>query len=359
MATPYNVLRDLAEWWERDRVQTTAMRLLVLGLFVGGVVLGVYANQEEVPTWVFVVYANTVIALNYSMFMYAIKRNGEEEFQRSAYDLRKTHLQGWRFEREMLAEFVRFSLCTASGINPSRQNASNNAPGGNLTLARRPWPAVDANREICRYVRDDLEKMLDPPSSQEPDRNASILTLDLIAYSSETFVNLSRQICCEIADVMEAHAKTPSMRVSVRVLVRETSERANWLVPVTTDREADRTYATELRTRFTNVRRSTLTEFRKSLRRLFQSANVDFQVRSYQTEPLLKGVIVGRRRGIFGIYTIDDLTWPSGYDYSGHAVTMSLCDEGGNAVQATAAHFLTRLFDELWDSDELSRPINN
>jgi hypothetical protein len=347
-----------ASWWERDETRLSAIRTLAYGLFFTSVGLTIYAGYVgTLPVWAFTVYIAFVVQLTYLTFMYAIKRSGDEDVFRALFSLRKNHLHGWRLEREMLAEFARFAFCTANQVDPA---AIADSSGQRAKFRKPPWPKIDPTAEVCRYVREDLQAIIDGQSAGTgPERELGTLTMDFIAYSSETFLEMSRRICAEIEEIVGTlEGRSLPARVNVRLLVRDTQESAEWLIPLANDAESDRRYAAELRTRFNNVRRTVCSEFREALKDLASSRNVDFRVRSYRVEPLLKGVIVGRRRGVFGLYGIDNLKEPAGQDYSGQAVTLCACDAQGDFVFSTAANFLMRGFDDIWNNDQISRAID-
>jgi len=199
-------------------------------------------------------------------------------------------------------------------------------------------------------------------TGQSPGDDDLVLSIDFVAYSAETLINLSRDISAEIDDVVQesvqgAHAPYEGL-IRIRILIRDTTEGYEWLVPLATEHEKDREYATDLRTRFRNVQRSALKEFQESLKDIISPKQVDFHIRGYRLEPLVKGVMVDRSKGIFGLYTVDDLRDPEGWDYSGHAVTMCPCDKNGDFVQATCADFFRRWFELLWDNNQFTKSLD-
>jgi hypothetical protein len=360
-----SLLRTVAVWWESDSNRLRVIRVNAYGLLAASVAGSIYgAIRGVLPIWAITIYVAFVVQLTFMTFMYAIRHSGAEEIHRSVYELRRRNLPAWRFEREMLAEFAGFAFCTSHGIDPGPADLARRS-SHRLRQAHIPWPQVDAVAEACRYVREQLVvKMgLTPDSvyTSTSDNNVDqVLLIDLIAYSAETLINLTRGICLEIDDVqreIQGNEASFEGKIRVRVLIRDHRETLEWLLPLATDILNDSSYSHELRTRFRNVQRSALREFQESLIETTSLQQVDFQVRGYFTEPLIKGVMVDRSRGLLGFYTISDLMYPQGWDYSGHAVALCPCAIDGDYVSALSTSLFNRWFDKLWESEQLSRAI--
>ena len=351
-------LHAAANWWDADRNRLRIIRSLAYGLFIASAAGTIYSGVKGVlPTWALTLYATFAVQLVFLTFMYAIRHSGAEDIRHSKYSLRRERVVQWNLEREMLAEFTRFAFCVSNSINPLTPMITT-ATHRRLGSRKPVWPAVDSTKEVCLYAKEALTHKLTEidnakQSSQRPDERHLSLELDFLAYSAETLINLSREVTAELEDVLQTFPKYDGT-VRVRILVRDTTETSDWLIPLALDEERDLEYARDLRTRFKNVRQSALKEFQGSLKDIFQSKNVDFRVRGYITEPLIKGVLVDGERGVFGVYTVDELKDPEGWDYSGHAVTMCNCDIAGDFVQSASALFFKKSFNELWDSPTLS-----
>jgi hypothetical protein len=356
-----NLLRAAAAWWDSDANRLLVIRTIAYGLFAASVAGTIYAAVKGVlPIWAVTVYVAFAVQLTFMTFMYAIRHSGAEEIRRSIYDLRRRNLPEWQFERELLAEFARYAFCTAHGVDPSPPRPPG-PPGRRARQARTPWPQIDTSTVACSLVREHLTSKLDrqPDASRpgnRPTDDELTLSIDFIAYSAETLINLSRAICDEIAEVQDERARFEGS-IRARVLIRDNRDEVDWLVPLATDQLSDTSYGRDLRTRFRNVQRSALREFQESLKDLTSPRQVDFRLRGYHVEPLLKGVMVDRTQGLFGLYTVSDLKDPEGWDYSGHAVTLCPCDVNGDYVSALAAGMFNRWFDQLWENEQLTRSI--
>src|SRR6185437_9238653 len=110
------------------------------------------------------------------------------------------------FQRDMLAEFVRFAFCTAHGLNPAMPQIPD-PKASRLRPRKAPWPAVDSEKAICDYVREALKSKLQgiaaATAKAGPVQDSDlILELDFIAFSAETLITLSREICGEIDEVL-------------------------------------------------------------------------------------------------------------------------------------------------------------
>jgi hypothetical protein len=340
---------------------------MAYGLFAASVAGTIYSAIKGVlPVWAITIYVSFAVQLTFMTFMYAIRHSGAEEIRRSIYDLRRQRVDQWQFEREMLAEFSRYAFCTAHNVDPKPISQSG-ARRSRLRPNKAPWPTENPTAEICKYVRDALKSKIEHVQAakqrrESPDDQDLILGIDFIAYSSETLINLSRDISAEIDEVVQDslhqfHSRFEGI-IKVRILIRDTTQGYEWLVPLATEEQKDKEYAADLRTRFKNVQRSALKEFQESLKDVVSPKQVDFHVRGYRLEPLIKGVLVDGSKGIFGLYTVDDLKDPQGWDYSGHAVTMCPCDRDGEFVSATAAHFLKRWFDLLWENNQFTKSLD-
>jgi len=332
-------------------------------LFAGSVAATIYSGIKGVlPLWAFTLYGAFAIQLVFMTFMYAIKHSGAEEIRRSLYSLRRERVTEWKFTSEMLAEFARFAFCTSSGLDPAPLPPPGLTPR-KLRQRKAPWPTVDISAQICKDVRSSLESKIEEirkarDENRRPDEKSLLLELDFIAYSAETLIVLSREITAEIDDILQASDVRFDGHVSVRVLIRDTTESSEWLVPLAVEEDKDIEYAADLRTRFRNVQRSALREFHEALKDILAPKQVDFRVRGYRVEPLVKGVLVDGSKGLFGLYTVSPLKDPDGWDYSGHAVTMCPCDVNGDFVQSTARKFLKDWFDMLWSSSGLTRSLD-
>lgn len=356
-----SLLRATAAWWETDRHRLRLIRTVAYLLFIASIAGTVYSGIRGVlPVWAITLYAAFAIQFIFMTFMYAIKHSGEEEIRHSIYALRRERVPEWQFQTEMVAEFARIVFCTEHRIDPAPPT-----PTGLSQLRQRKalWPAIDSTAETCKYARAALEEKLNniqavQTEKRPPSDESLALRLDFIAYSSETLITLSREVAAELDDVLQSTGTRYDGQIIVRVLIRDTSDSSQWLVPLAIDEEKDGEYASDLRTRFRNVSRSALREFQESLKDIFSSKQVDFRVRGYRLEPLVKGVLIDAKKGVFGLYTVSPLKDPDGWDYSGHAVTMCPCNVEGSFVESTAAGFLKSWFDLLWNSSHLSRSLD-
>jgi len=350
-----------ATWWETDRNRLAIIRFVAYALFAASVAGTVYSAIKSVlPTWAVTLYAAFAVQLVFMTFMYAIKHSGEEDIRHALYLLRAERVAEWKLERDMLAELARFAFCTSSSIDPG--NSLSSASPRRLGARKPIWPPVDTRKEVCRLTRQALEtKIANIEDARVNDRPPAesdlLLQIDFIAYSAETLISLSRDVTAEMDDLLQGSTRYEGS-IRVRILVRDTSESSEWLVPIALDQHRDVQYASDLRTRFRNVRQSALREFEESLKVLFSPKQVHFHVRGYRTEPLIKGILIDGVEGIFGLYTIDELKNPDGWDYSGHAVTMSPCNIAGDFVQSTAAYFYKVSFNQLWESMNLTTVVD-
>jgi len=370
------LLQQSIDWWEADRNRLTAIRVLAYGLFLGSIAGTIYAGVKgSLPLWGVTVYVFFAVELVFLTFMYAIRHSGQEEIRRAVFDLRVSRLPQWQFERGMLFEFARIAACQAAGVDPHPPATSSGR--ARSTNKKRPIPGVDGNEEVRALVRGEIHKMLgtdsygeggeedaaleaihqdSEPQAKNAMEPAKQLSLSFVAYSSETFIELSREIADEIDNVLNSSDKSFDADIHVRVLVRDTSPSHQWLVPLARKERDDNEYGGELRTRFDNVRRSALKEFEESLKNLFPPRHVTFSVRGYRMEPLLKGVMVNATNGILGIYSVSDLKDPEGWDYSGHGIEFVKANVDGDTFEQAAAEFFNSWFDLAWD-ERYSRPI--
>lgn len=351
------VLLEVANWWENDRNRLRVIKFIFWLMFGGSVSGTLYAWwQGALPAWAISAYVTFAATLVFATFMYAIKHSSDQEKRSFLYTIRKGQLPQWRLEREMLAEFARYCACHTSGVKWSA--ASEVVPRNvRSKIATALWPTVN----VASVLRGDIENIIahidtGGATAQVGPPDPGDLQLDLVAYSSETFIALSR----EIVNCIEGLTKSVSWkgRVRVRVLIRDMADGYDWLVPVTREERRDNEYASELRVRFTNVRKSCLGEFSEGLKEVLAPDRVDFQVRGYRLEPLVKGVLVNRARGVFGLYGIDELRSPVGWDFSGHAVTMCRADSGGEGYDVLAARFFTEWFENVWKDHQVSRAVD-
>ena len=295
--------------------------------------------------------------------MYAIRHSGRAEIRQSQFDLRLRRLEQWEFERGMLAEFTRIAACLSAEIS-FEPDVVRPKRGGSLVVQRLPLPAIkNRNLEARILLRDAVNVYLVPTPQSEQDGHhqgsqipsSKRIELDFIAYSSETLIELSREMTAELDDLQAtADGRLDEVEFHVRVLVRDTSPDHEWLVPLARHEHADEEYAADLRTRFRNVQRSELRRFEEALKNLTSPRQVHFATRGYWTEPLIKGIMVNGRRGMFGIYTISGLQDPAGWDYSGHDIEFCVADTCGNAFEKTAANAFNDWFKLLWDEHNSS-----
>lgn len=354
--------RGAALWWESDRNRVRLIRSLAYFLFAASISGTIYSGiQNVLPTWAITLYVAFAVQFVFMTFMYAIKHSGVEEIRRAVYDLRHENIEQWDFERRMLAEFARYAFCTVHDVDPAP------TPPSTTRSSRRarklPWPSIQSSDVICSYTREALDTKLAAireasASHSTVDESHLVLTIDFIAYSAETLINLSRDICAELEDALSESDTRFTGTVKVRILIRDTDDINGWLVPLANDPEKDREYDSSLRTRFQNVQKSALREFQENLRDIIAPKQVEFRVRGYHTEPLLKGILIDGTKGLFGLYTISELRDPDGWDYSGHSVVMCPCNTQGNYVESTSANLLSQHFGWLWENRGLTRPLD-
>jgi hypothetical protein len=352
------LLVDVSDWWASDRNRLVTIRVIAYGLFLGSIAGTIYSGiKGALPLWAVTLYIFFAVQLVFLTFMYAIRHSGRAEVRRAQHDLRTRRVQQWEFERAMLAEFTRVSACLSAGISPDPEVVRQRR--GGLVVQKLPLPSVDNKNQQSRLLlrdavlvhlkpldqSDDLEKA----ASARPLRSKSI-EIDFIAYSSETLIELSREMSSELDDILaDADGKLDDVDFHIRILVRDTSPEHEWLIPLARHESADEDYAADLRTRFRNVQRSELRRFEEALKNLTSPGQVHFSVRGYWTEPLIKGIMVNRTRGLFGIYTISGLQDPVGWDYSGHDIDFCLVDVGGSVFERTGANLFNDWFEVLWD----------
>ncbi len=354
------LLRRAVDWWESDRSRLILIRIVWYLLFAASVSGTVYAAWKgALPAWALTLYAFFVVQLVFMTFMYAIKHSGLQELRGALFALRRQRLVQWEFERAMLAEFVRFAACTSAGINPTPAVSKPNRR--RLVRSKPPLPAVEnRSEETRRLIRQAVQARATHPDAAgtaEPSRKEPIV-IKFLAYSAETLIGLSRDIVAQLDDTLSEECRLEE-DLEVRVLIRDISGDHDWLVPLAVNEREDAEYAEDLRVRFRNVQRSALKEFEDGLRDVLPPRQVKFDVRGYRLEPLLKGLVVDDREGMVGLYAIDDLRNPTGWDYSGHAVDLCRVTAGGSYFENTGLQMYNDWFDKVWEDDHLSRNVNH
>lgn len=339
------VLLQVIDWWDNDANRLRVIKSVFWIMFLGSISGTLYAwSKGSLPAWAISAYVTFATTLVFATFSYAIKYTGELEKQSFLYSIRSDQIEQWRFERDVLLEFARYCACDTFGHPWSE---ADNLLRGSVrsTVRRGGWPRVDA----ADVLRKDIRSCLNPGAPVNAPPLGAALELDLVAYSSETFIELSREIVGEIEVARRVDGFDGP--VHVRVLTRDTSDESDWLVPLTREQRRDGEYRDELSIRFTNVRKSALGEFEDSLKDVLSPDQVEFQVKGYRLEPLLKGILVNHQKGVFGLYSIDDLRSPKGWDYSGHAVAMCRADIEGKGFESLAGRFLAEWFDGVWSDN--------
>ncbi len=349
------------DWWESDRSRLVVIRIIWLLLFffsVGGT--GYAAWKGALPAWALTLYVFFAVQLVFMTFMYAIKHSGLEEVRNAIFRLRRHNLVQWEFERAMLAEFVRFAACTSAGLDPTSPPVRGNRR--RLVRSKPPLPAVENRSEEARaLIKRAVHARAKEGSDSEPPPDVSRtgpVTIKFLAYSAETLIGLSRDMVAQLDDTLSEECRLAE-DLEVRILVRDLASDHGWLVPLAMDEREDVEYADDLRTRFRNVQRSALKEFEDGLREVLPPAQVQFHVRGYRLEPLFKGLLVDDCEGMLGLYAIDDLRNPTGWDYSGHAVDLCRVGDSSSYFETTALKAFRSWFDKLWDDDYLSRAVNH
>lgn len=346
------LLRQAVDWWEADRSRLVIIRSVAYGLFLASVVGTVYAGiKGALPIWAITLYVFFTVQLVFMTFMYAIKHSGQEEIRRAIFDVRRARQAEWQFERASLVEFARLTACQSAGLDPTIEELPSRR--GRLMHARMPLPALASKEAEARRL---VNAALASPGagestnhSREEGADGDNLELKFVAYSSETLIELSREMVAELEDVLESREDRFRGEVTVKILVRELALEHQWLIPLAKDERADIEYADDLRTRFRNVQRSALKEFEESLKELIPPKQVHFAVRGYGAEPLFKGLLVNETEGMIGFYTISPLKDPDGWDYSGHGMDFCRISTGGNPFERAAAKMFNEWFEEMWD----------
>jgi hypothetical protein len=347
------LLRQTVDWWEADRNRLFVIRAIAYLLLAGSIAGTIYSGITGVlPVWAATLYVFFAVQLVFMTFMYAIKHSSLEEVRRAVLEIRRGRLVQWEFERTMLAEFARFAACTSAGLDPTVPPPRTRR--GRLIRSKPPVPAVvDKAQEVRELTRRALEARATPdPALTEP------LQISFMAYSAETIIDLSREILAELDEQLGDDSRSlVTQAVAVRVLVRDTSDDHEWLVPLAENERDDEEYAADLRTRFRNVQRSALKEFEDGLKDIVPPRDVRFEVRGYRLEPLIKGIVFDGSEGMFGLYAIDELRDPDGWDYSGHAVDLCRVARGGEYFESVAFDFFSEWFEALWENDRYSHPL--
>jgi hypothetical protein len=358
------ILLEMSQWWQSDRNRLMAIRILAYGLFFCSIGGTVYAGiKGALPLWAVTLYVFFAIQLVFLTFMYAIQHSGRTEIRRAMFDHRLRRQQQWEFERGMLAEFTRLTACLSAGISPTPSVIR--PKRGGLIVQKLPLPAVEnKNAEVRALIRQAIEPHLvetsEGTSSDDASRSRMAagqkrIDLEFIAYSSETLIELSREMTDELDDMLAfATGNINDVDFHVRILIRSTSPDHEWLIPLARHEHSDEEYAADLRTRFRNVQRSELKRFEETLKNLTSPGQVHFLVRGYWTEPLVKGLMVNNTQGLFGIYTISSLQDPPGWDYSGHDIDFCRADANGTEFERAAATSFNEWFNLLWDEHNSS-----
>jgi hypothetical protein len=356
-------LRDAASWWDSDRNRLSLIRGTAYLLFVMSVGGTIYAGVTgALPAWALTLYAAFTVQLVFMTFMYAIKHSGVEEIRHALYTLRKQRVAEWQMERTMLVEMVRLGFCATHDLDPGEiaENLGKRVVGQGRD--RSVWPEVNWQQQLhdmlCSAVSAHVhpEEIAEPPNElHHVDHATRVVELDLIYYSSETtLLDLTREFTTAIEDVIGKDPKRFHARLEVRVLVRDTSEEHAWLVPVADDEDDDIRYSARLRTRFTSARESHIVEFHDQLKELLPlREQLVFRARMYRAEPLIKGAMINRAEGAFGLYGVNYLTHPPGFDYSGHGVVHCPCRLDGSPTETAAAKFFNYWFHRLWEDQSI------
>jgi len=358
------VMLSAINWWEEESSRLKVIRIIAYLLFAASISGTIYAAVKgALPAWGVTLYVFFAVELVFLTFMYAIRHSGDAEIRRSIFELRLKREMQWEFERSMLAEFVRLTACLTSGIDPELRPPLSQR--GRRVAPKLPFPTVDRNeeaKELIRqavepYFKNALQDSLPSEQLEATVANSNEISLDFIAYSSETLIELSRDMTAELDELLSSGDGTlDGVDIHVRILVRDTSPDGQWLIPLARNDAADAEYAADLRTRFRNVQRSELKRFEETLKNLVAPKQVHFFVRGYRVEPLFKGIMLNQSRGMFGLYKISDLQDPSGWDYSGHDIDFCRIEQEGGSFQTAVIHFFNDWFELMWN-DVYSRPI--
>lgn len=339
------LLDQAVEWWDSDRTRLVVIRVLAYGLFLASVAATVYSGvRGSLPAWAITLYAFFSVQLVFATFMFAIRRSGQEEIRRALFELRRERVPQWLLERAMLAEFARIAACLAAGTAPGDPRPSGTA-APKPRSGKSAFPSVDMS-EVGRLV-------LRRTEARREGEGSGPLTIDFVAYSFETMLVTVRDVAGQLAS---AAPLPDGFEVQVRILLRDLSEDADWLVPLAANELADIQYAANLRTRFHTAQDSTLEEFASLLAAVLPPGALHFDVKGYRFEPLVKGILVDRSDGVFGLYTVSALHNPVGWDYSGHAVECGRARLDGNPYERAAAFYFREWFSAVWDDSRLSRP---
>lgn len=351
-----NLVERAFAWWEAAENRLAVIRMLFYSLFLLSIVGAIYgAIAGSLPPWGISLYAAFGIQLVFLTFMYAIRHASDEEARRALYELRRDRVPEWQFERRMLVELARFAHCQASGIETSVHLDDVRGRGRGFRGRRGgEWPDIPANEILRSAFTEALDKRGAVAAAAGDSQAVEPLAIHVIAYSSETLLEFLRDIGAGLASLSDAGKTVP--RLAVKVLVRDVSPEAKWLVPLVEDERGDVTYADELRIRFRNARETNLREFKLGLEEA-SPGEVDFQVRGYRVEPLIKGITVDRSVGIFFLYTVDDLAGPQGWDYSGHWNEWAKADSQGAYFEQFGLKALDSWFNLLWYEQRLSREV--
>lgn len=345
------LLTQVIEWWDNDVTRLRVIKVVFWIMFLGSVSGTIYAWWKgSLPAWAVSAYVTFAATLVFATFSYAIKYASENEKRSFLYSVRSDQVEQWRFERNVLLEFARYCACDTFG-HPWA--ATDNVIGGTIRskLTHATWPRVNVGQILREDIRESVKDVHRTPS----EAGFETIDLDFVAYSAETFIEITREIVAEIERTATQAAF--SGRVRVRILTRDTSPGVEWLVPLTAEERRDVRYRDELSVRFTNVRKSALGEFEDGLRDVLAASRVEFQVKGYRVEPLLKGILVNKRKGVFGLYAIDELRSPKGWDYSGHAVAMCRADLDGKGFDGLAARFFNTWFEGVWSSTAFAHAL--
>jgi len=358
------IILSAINWWDEESSRLQIIRIIAYLLFAASISGTIYAAiKGALPAWGVTLYVFFAVELVFLTFMYAIRHSGDVEIKRAIFDLRLKREMQWEFERSMLAEFLRLSACLTNGIDPELKLPVSQR--GRRVAPKLPFPIIDRNEEAKELIREAVKpyfKGFDQdslPSKQLEAvvANSNLIALDFIAYSSETLIELSRNMTAELDEQLASGNGTlDGVDIHIRVLVRDTSADGEWMIPLARSEVADAEYAADLRTRFRNVQRSELKRFEETLKNLVPPKQVHFSVRGYHLEPLIKGIVLNQTRGMFGLYKISDLQEPSGWDYSGHDIDFCRIKQNGGPFEAAAIHFFNDWFELIWN-DAYSRSI--
>jgi len=299
------------------RVQDAEVSILAAIIFVFSLlltfsdafysILGRYTPRPEILPFPLLV---SLIWIVFRVAFLERENKGDDHMPEAIDEIRNVHLQEWILSRETTLRFF------IEGSSISKQ-----------------WKSVAAaTPALVEWIQ-----------STSPNLN-----LDILAFSTETFL----PPCLDAARAIAARSEPKIKQVSVRILIRDIN--VDWLIPYIADKRADHEYAHELKARFLHQQSNWTGLILREFGKILPTSKIHLEMRMYPVEPVFKGILINQEIGLVGVYPLGRTSWRGMevWDYLGHETPMVQIAKSSESVfERTSFELFSKWFNDLWNNN--------